>query len=83
MKTGITLLLLTVLLNLACCSGDNTEKKSLKPEANKPSPVKAEPAEPYPNSPSSQDLQPDSHISGGQNNHTSGAVFPPEHLSGQ
>lgn len=84
MKTGVTLVCMIALLNLMGCSGDDTEKKTSKPiQSSSPTPAKSEPVEPYPNSPTIQELQPDLHISGVDENHASGAVFSSEHLSGQ
>ena len=84
MKIGIPLLLMIALLNLLNCSGDEAHKTTPKPEAiHQPAPVQTKPVEPYPNSPTLQDLQPDSHVSGVQSNHASGAVSTSEHISGQ
>ena len=91
MKTGTPLFFLIISLLLLGCSEDSTDKKAPKPETSqstspavKMEPAKAgKPPEPYPNSPTSQDLHPDTHVSGVQSNHASGAIFSSDHLSGQ
>ena len=84
MRIVIILVFLIALLNLLNCSGDEADKETPKPEAMKQqAPVQTKPVEPYPNSPTLQDLQPDSHVSGVQSNHASGAVSTSEHISGQ
>ena len=85
MREGILLAFILAIINLYGCSGDETDKKVPKGESSlsKPSSVESKPEIPYPNSPSVQDLQPDMHISGIQNNHASGAISSSEHMSGQ
>ncbi len=79
MKAGIIFIFVIALFN--GCSGDNTDNQTPKPEVKQS--VQTKPAVPYPNSPSTQDLQPDLHVSGAQSTHVSGAIETTEHISGQ
>ncbi len=84
MRAEITVIFLIVLLS--ACSGDNTEKQTPKKTMatqTKPMATPTKPVEPYPNSPTTQDLLPDLHVSGGQNAHISGGSLTSEHFSGQ
>jgi hypothetical protein len=85
MRTAIILVLIVGLFSLFGCSQDETDKNNSTTETNQsaPSPANLEPKVPYPNSANPQDLQPDVHLSGVQQNHASGAAFLSEHVSGQ
>jgi len=76
MKAEITFIFLIALLSLTGCSGDNTENPTPKTDVKQsaPSPVGTQPT---------QDLPPDSHVSGTPSTHISGAISTSEHLSGQ
>ncbi|PIP71713.1 MAG: hypothetical protein COW89_10445 [Nitrospinae bacterium CG22_combo_CG10-13_8_21_14_all_47_10] len=72
---------ITILLFLLCslfflnCSADKTDQPPPEPQTKH---IGANP--PSPNSPNSQDLEPDLHISGAPNTHVSGASS--THISG-
>ncbi len=82
MKTTIAVAVLISLLNIVSCSKDNTDKKSQK-YGTRESAQPAKVTEPAPNSPNTQDLHPDLHISGEESTHISGADLSSEHVSGQ
>ena len=78
MKYISILILLTALLILSSCSGDKTDKQP----STQLAPVNIETKPLAPNTPNTQDLQPDLHLSGTQGTHISGASVT-KHLSGQ
>jgi hypothetical protein len=84
MKSAVISVLIIVLLNFIGCSEDKTDKQSSKPEVKKPA-THTNPSAPAPfrlDSPTQQELQPDLHISGVNNDHISGAPSTAEHVSG-
>ena len=78
MKYISIIILLTALLILSSCSGENTDKQP----STQLAPVNIETKPLAPNIPNAQDLQPDLHLSGTQSTHISG-VSVTNHVSGQ
>lgn len=74
------IILILLIAFLWSCSGDKTEEQPQKQKATQSAPAQAETRS---NPPSTQDLQPDLHISGSPSTHTSGTLSTSEHMSGQ